>query len=307
VAQAFDRVWHTGLLFKLKNILHPQLFILIRSFLKNRQFFVQIGEKKSTLGNIKAGVPQGSVLGPHLYLLFTSDLPQLIGGFSGTFADDTTFLFSDRNATVASNALQSHLNAIEAWSNKWKIKINTGKCQHITFTLNRSNCPPISFSGTTVDHTDTVKYLGIHLDRRLTFAHHIKLKRKELDIKRKKIYYIINKNSPLSLKNKVLIYKVMFKPVWAYCLPIWGLASNSNIEKIQKFQNIYIRVITGALNYISNEDLHKDLVIPTVQEEIRNYSKKHKERLDNHTNLLANRINYPNNSRLKKKLFVHLL
>lgn len=308
VSQAFDKVWHPGLLYKIKRIFHPNLFILIKSFLSHRKFIVQIGEEQSEIGSIKSGVPQGSVLGPHLYLLYTHDLPQLREGFSGTFADDTTFLCADSDPARATNTLQIHLNSVEAWANRWNIKINTSKCQHITFTLNKADCPPISFGGQQIAQPDTVKYLGLHLDRRLTFGPHVKMKRKELDLKRKKYYYILNKNSPLSLKNKILIYKVMLKPVWTYCLPLWGLASNSSIEIIQRFQNISLRVCTGALNYISNEDLHKDLSIPSVKTEIVKAVERYRIRLTNHPNALANSIINTTliESRLKKKLFINL-
>jgi hypothetical protein len=204
--------------------------------------------------------------------------------------------------------LQVHLNNVYQWCTRWKIKVNSSKSSHISFTLNKSDCPPVSFGGETLPQYNTIKYLGLHLDRRLTFRDHIKAKRKELNIKRKKLYYILNKNSPLSLRNKILLYKVTLKPIWTYCLSLWGLASKSNIQIIQRFQNITLRVCTGALNYISNEDLHRDLSLPTVEEEIRESAKRHRMRLTNHVNDLAsNLINTDiQTSRLKKKLFANL-
>lgn len=308
VSQAFDRVWHQGLLYKLKLFFPINIYVLIMSFIKTRSFLVQVGEESSQYGHIYTGVPQGSVLGPLLYIIFTYDLPVIDDGLSGTFADDTAFLCSHKDATEASRRLQVHLNNVYQWCTRWKIKVNSSKSSHISFTLNKSDCPPVSFGGETLPQYNTIKYLGLHLDRRLTFRDHIKAKRKELNIKRKKLYYILNKNSPLSLRNKILLYKVTLKPIWTYCLPLWGLASKSNIQIIQRFQNITLRVCTGALNYISNEDLHRDLSLPTVEEEIRESAKRHRMRLTNHVNDLAsNLINTDiQTSRLKKKLFANL-
>lgn len=306
VSQAFDKVWHVGLLYKIKCIFPRSLYVLLRNYISDRKFFVQVGTEHSELGSICSGVPQGSVVGPHLYVLFTHDLPQINEGFNGTFADDTVFLFSDLKPEFVSLRIQAHINLIENWCDRWNIKININKCQHVTFTLNKSDCPPVTYKGELIPRASHVRYLGLYLDRRLTFKDHIDKKRKELDIKRKKFYYILNRNSPLSLKNKLLIYKVMLKPIWTYCLPLWGLASSSNIEKIQRFQNITLRVCTGAPNFLSNEDLHKDLSLTTVQEEIHKVAERHRSKIENHRNALVDNLLSVTNTRLKKKLFCNL-
>ena len=99
------------------------------------------------------------------------------------------------------------------------------------------------------------------------------------------------------------IYKYIIKPVFIYCIPIWGQASDSNIKIIQRFQNITLRVCTGAPNYISNETLHRELKIPTIREEITKFSEKFKDRLENHLNPLAQDLvrNQLSDSRLRKK------
>lgn len=92
VAQAFDKVWHEGLLCKLDMHLTRQYVQLIKSYIEGRLFRVKQEDCYSELKDIQAGVPQGSVLGPVLYLLFTSDLPQTEGTTTTTFADDTAIL-----------------------------------------------------------------------------------------------------------------------------------------------------------------------------------------------------------------------
>lgn len=308
VTKAFDKVWHLGLLYKLRGLLSPYLFVLLRSYLSKRSFYVQVGDGRSQVGEIGSGVPQGSVLGPHLYVIYTSDMPTLRDGINATFADDTAFLISSEDPHEASTVINQHLEAFSSWAKRWNIRVNAEKSQHITFTLGQEDSPQVDYDGLGLPHCHSVRYLGLHLDRRLTFHNHITKKRKELDLTRKKYYYIINKNSNLSLRNKLLIYNSILKPVWTYCLPLWGLASDSNIKIIQRFQNISLRVITGALNYISNDTLHTELQIKGVKEEIHLAAMRHRNRLENHRNNLANSImlNSLTQSRLKKKMFCRL-
>ena len=101
-------------------------------------------------------------------------------------------------------------------SEKWRIKVNQNKSTHITFTIRKGQCPPIRIKQTTIPQGSTVKYLGLHLDSKLTWREHITKKRKQLDLKTREINWLIGKNSPLSLENKILIYKTVLKPIWTY-------------------------------------------------------------------------------------------
>jgi retron-type reverse transcriptase len=103
VAQAFDRVWHPGLLYKLRFL--PTLY--------NRHFRVSCDNAFSEYHIISAGVPQGSILAPTLYNIYTSDIPHNINTTFGTFADDTGIIASDTNPETASFLLQTHLNQFQ--------------------------------------------------------------------------------------------------------------------------------------------------------------------------------------------------
>ena len=100
ISQAFDKVWHIGLLYKLKLYLPPQYFLILKSYLQNRHFFVKMQNEQSSLQSIDAGVPQGSVLGPILYLLYTADLPTSEKTTLSTFADDTAIMAAHFNAII---------------------------------------------------------------------------------------------------------------------------------------------------------------------------------------------------------------
>lgn len=96
IQQAFDKVWHPGLLYKIKQAI-PKFYLLLRSYLKNRTFQVKRGTEVTDLYSIRSGVPQGSVLGPVLYTLFTADLPVRRNTFVATFADDTAIMATHCN------------------------------------------------------------------------------------------------------------------------------------------------------------------------------------------------------------------
>ncbi|XP_048520834.1 uncharacterized protein LOC109545519 [Dendroctonus ponderosae] len=127
--QAFDRVWHKGLLYKiLKNL--PQFYLLFSSYLKGRTFQVKVDDAISKSYNNIAGVPQGSVLGPVLFFLYTADFSCNKKAALATFVDDTAILAVDENHSLASKKVQENLNMLEDWLQKWKIKVNESKSSH---------------------------------------------------------------------------------------------------------------------------------------------------------------------------------
>jgi len=135
-----------------------------------------------------------------------------------------------------------------------------------------------------------VKYLGIHLDRRRTWRKHITTKRKQLDLKLRNLYWITGCKSQLSLENKLLVYKVILKPVWTYGVQLWGTPSNSNLEILERFQSKVLRIITDIPWYMPTSVIQRDLQVPTVKQEARKYSANYKNRLDVHPNSLANAL-----------------
>lgn len=301
ISQAFDKVWHAGLIYKIKTILpHPYCQVL-KSYLSDRYFLVKYGDAYSTLSPIESGVPQGSVLGPLLYLLYTTDLPTNSRTETATYADDTAIMASHQDPNIASKYLQEHLVEVEKWMKKWRIKPNGTKSIHITFTLRRDTCPPVSLNSIVIPQSEEVKYLGLHLDRRLTWAKHIWKKRLQLGLIYRKMYWMMSRDSHLKLENKLLIYKAIIKPVWTYGIQLWGSASDSNIMKLQRFQSKTLRAVCNAPWYVSNDVIHRDLCMATVKEEIAAASKKYQLRLGAHPNILAsNLLVAPNTKRLKR-------
>ena len=168
ISQAFDKVWHAGLQVKLKRFLPHPHFQLLRSYLTGRHFMVKHGCDYTELHPIYSGVPQGSVLGPILYLIYTADLPTTRTTTVATYADDTAILASHTDPTSASRNLQTNLNKVQQWLQTWRIKANETKSIHVTFTLRRETCPPVMINNCQLPQVKDAKYLGMHLDRRLT-------------------------------------------------------------------------------------------------------------------------------------------
>jgi len=134
VAQAFEKVCHIDLLYKLKASLPGPYYLLPQSYLTNRYFQVRYNGMCSDCYEVISGVPQGSVLGPLLYLLFTADLPTTDYTLIATFADDMVLLVVHRDPAVASQHLENHLTLLHNWFTVWKIRVNPAKSAHVTFT-----------------------------------------------------------------------------------------------------------------------------------------------------------------------------
>jgi hypothetical protein len=111
---------------------------------------------------------------------------------------------------------------METWYNKWRIKINQTKLNQTTFTLKLGHCPPVTLCGTQIPFTLTVKYLGLTLDRLLTWAHHTRAKILQLTLL--KTLLVNNKHKNLNMK--LLMYKSLIKHIWNYGLQLWEILKN---------------------------------------------------------------------------------
>ena len=290
ISQAFDRVWHLGILYKICETLPKNTHKLFCSYLSNRTFVVKSKDILSNSRKILAGVPQGNILGPILYVLFTADMPTTNETLTSTFADDTAFISIHKDPLIASEKLQYHVYLLENWLTKWRISVNASKCIHVTFALRRELCPTIKIFNTQVPQKDTVKYLGMHLDRRLTWKQHIDAKITQIKLKKANLEWLIGIRSSIKLEYKVLLYKTIIKPIWTYGIQLWGTASASNVSKLQRRQSNILRSITGAPWYIRNANIHKDLNILTVEEEIKKLCRKYLNKLSEHPNNLARQL-----------------
>jgi hypothetical protein len=155
---------------------------------------------------------------------------------------------------------------------------------------------------TIVPHDETVKYLELHFDRRLTWKDHITTKRKQLQHKTRDLNWLIGKTSPLTLENRILIYKTVLKPIWIYGIELWGCVSKTNIAVVQRYQSKLLRTMVNAAWYVSNRTLHTDLRIPYVRTVFQERIAKHRTTLISNPNPLLESLLRPVfNRRLKRR------
>lgn len=180
--------------------------------------------------------------------------------------------------------VQRALNEVITWTKKWRIKLNESKTQQVNFTNRKCPALPVYINGIAVPTSNIAKYLGMTLDTKLRWKEHVKMKRKELNLKFSKIYWLLGRQSQLSIHNKLLIYQQVLKPVWTYGAQLWSCAKKTHIETIQKFQNKVLRCIVDAPRYMRMDRLHKDLEIKTVSEVITDLATNYGQRLAVHRN-----------------------
>lgn len=120
------------------------------------------------------------------------------------------------------------------------------------------------------------------LDAQIKWKEHVKKKVEELNIKFRKMHWLMGRNSELNTHNKLLLYRQILKPVWIYGIQLWGCTKKANINTIQKFQNKVLRSIVNAPWHVRTDNLHRDLKMEYVSEEIRKSAEKHGRRLQQH-------------------------
>ena len=155
ISKAFDRVWHNGLIAKLAKIgITGNLLKWFENYLSNRQQRVVINGQESEWGQIKAGVPQGSVLGPLLFLVYINDLTNEVQSSEvRMFADDTILYVIVDNPADSLDSLNEDLQRVSQWASDWIVKFSPPKTKSMTITKRKLNdpIPPIKFDGVDID------------------------------------------------------------------------------------------------------------------------------------------------------------
>ena len=235
ISKDFDRVWHAGLLHKLKSYgISGQIFGLISSFLSNRRLRVVLDGKSSQEYPLNAGVPQGSILGPILFLLYINDLPDDVICNIAIYADDTT-LYSKCNQASdlwqqleLASEFESDLRDTVDWRRKWPVDFSAGKTQLVSFDRSKNTgVIDVKIDASVLEEKTSFKMLG------LTFSSKLDWGSKTAS---KKIGALIRSMKFLSPEVALYLYKSTIRPCMEYCFHVWAGAPSCYLELLDKLQ-----------------------------------------------------------------------
>ena len=174
ISKEFDKVWHDGIIYKLtQNGILRNLLNLLDNFLRGKNNVV------STWKNINAGVPQGSIFGPLLFLIYINDLTEGVTTNVKLFADDTSLFSVLHDTQISGNDLNKDLKMINNWTFQWKMNFNPGptkQTHEVIFNRKTKEIyhPPLVFINISVSQSLSQKHLGVILDSKLLFYEHLK-------------------------------------------------------------------------------------------------------------------------------------
>ena len=244
--KAFDTIDHKILLEKLyhygiRGISHKWF----ESYLRNRQQFVSINGCDSSLRPIECGVPQGSILGPLLFILYINDIANCSTLLHFTlFADNTNLLSSNSDLQKLNQNLNCELNKLAIWFKANKLSLNIKKTNFITFgkkKISKNFKFKISMEGVEIDQVNSTKFLGVFIDEKLNWKEQILKLSRKISIN----VHVLRKVCPkIDSKSSLMLYYALIQSHLSYCTMVWGGTCKMNLEILLKLQKKAIRIIT---------------------------------------------------------------
>ena len=234
------------------------LLTWFKSYLTNRKQRVILGGKQSSWGSIKAGVPQGSILGPLLFLVYINDITNVVNNNIRLFADDTTIFITVDDPANAAAELNSDLQNINNWANTWLVMFSPPKTESMLVSLrqNTVNQPPLFFNNNELTSVDSHKHLGITISNDLKWDKHIdnviKTTGKKVDVLSRLMYR-------LDRKSLELLYTTYVRPSLEYgdaLLCNISITQKENLELVQKRAG---KIISGAIRGVSRDVVYNEL------------------------------------------------
>lgn len=245
---AYDTVWREGMLLKLLTATRcSKTTSLINNMLANRQFVVNKDDQCSTKRTLSNGLPQGSVLAPLLFNLYIADLPHTTSRKFG-YADDLAIAVQQKHITATEDILTNDLSRLAVYFREWRLKPSMSKTESCCFHLNNKMANVglrVYFGGALLHHNPTPKYLGVTLDRTLTYKKHLTNTAAKLKTRNNILHKLAGTTwgataDTLRTTALSLVYSVA-----EYCAPVWINSSHTKLVDVQL--NDSMRTISGTI------------------------------------------------------------
>ena len=246
-SKAFDTVDHIILLQKLYFYgIQDITLSWFENYLSNRKQYVTYNGNKSKTEKINCGVPQGSILGPLLFLIYINDLSTVSGAsMSILFADDTNMFFTGKNPQKMATVINEELTKVQEWLQCNKSSLNVLKTHYIIFT-SRNKCVndvDIRINDARIERVYATKFLGVHIDAQLTWKNHIEYTCKKIS----KCIGILSKARKKLHKSSLLtLYYSFAFPYFIYCNHVWGNTYQTNLKSLILVQKKLVCIISCA-------------------------------------------------------------
>ena len=257
VSKAFDRVWHAGLIVKLRAIgIGGGLLKWFESYVSNRKQRVVLNGHSSQTKELHAGVPQGSILGPLLFLIYINDICEVVQSNIRLYADDSILFSIGTNHQQINDSLTSDLDSITRWAQTWCITFNPNKTESLVLSRKlKTNVPRLYMNQTPILEVKSHKHLGCILDHNCKWKSHIdeiitKASRK-VDILRGLKYRF-------SRRALEILYITFIRPILEYAQTVWSNCTLEQKHSIEAVQLAAMRAITGGIRGTSHDKLYTE-------------------------------------------------
>ena len=257
ISKAFDRVWHRGLIHKLNAIgVRGSLLNWFTDYLSNRMQAVVIKGKTSTYKAVTSGVPQGSVLGPTLFLIYINDIVTGIQSEVKLFADDTSMYLRMDDGLRRTAILNADIQNILTWSRLWKVDFNPTKTELLTLSNHRQpDTHPLMFENNTLLETHTHKHLGVVLQNDCRWKSHIEMIIAKI---RPQIACLRSFKHKFNRKTLEILYKAYILPHLDYADVVWDNCSIALTNELENTHLDALRTITGSVRGTSHIKLYTE-------------------------------------------------
>ena len=268
LSKAFDTVDHPLLLQKLTHIgLTTSTTQWFRSYLTNRSQITSVGDAHSASTEMPIGVPQGSILGPLLFLIYVNDLPDChLASDIILYADDTVLYYSSKSVSDLEHHINADLGTVSEWFSRNLLTLNISKCNFVIFgspqKLNRIQGISVKVEGTSIERTQSFKYLGVTLQQSMSWADHVDAISMKIN---QRIGLIRRIRNLLLLQARVALYNALILPLFDYGDVIWGDKNNDTImSELQILQNKAAKVMLGQPPRSSSTEALKSLDLKSL-------------------------------------------